>query len=128
MNTIMRPILMAIVAAATLGCVSASGAPARSVSYDGAWSVLVITDKGTCDRAYRYPVRITRGKVGHADPSNSSFNIGGQISKNGTARVSVSRGSQRADGTGRLSRMGGGGQWKSAKGECSGHWTAERRG
>ena len=25
--------------------------------FDGAWSVLIVTDRGTCDRAYRYALR-----------------------------------------------------------------------
>lgn len=96
-------------------------------TYDGQWSVLVITDHGNCDRAYRYPVRITNGKVGHQDP-NSSFNISGHVTNSGAVKVSVSRGQQRADGTGRLSATGGGGKWKAASGECAGQWTAEKRG
>ncbi len=125
---ITRRILFVIVAIAALAGVSASGARAQSSGYEGIWSVLVITDKGACDRAYRYPVRIARGKVRHTDPSNSSFNIGGQVGGGGAVKVFVSRGDKRADGTGRLTRTGGGGKWKSARGECSGHWTAERRG
>ena len=35
---------------------------------------------------------------------------------------------KRADGVGRLTKAGGGGKWKSSRGECSGRWTAERRG
>lgn len=128
MNTITRPILIAIVAFAAIAGVSVPGARAQGAGLDGAWSVLVITDKGECDRAYRYPVRIKRGRVGHADTSNTSFNIGGRVGKGGTVNVFVSRGDKRADGIGRLSRAGGGGKWKSARGECSGRWTAERRG
>jgi len=128
MNTMLRPILMAIVAIAALASVPTSGARAQGTGFDGTWSVLVITDRGDCDRAYRYPVRIQRGKIGHADPSNSSFTIGGRVGKGGTVTVFVSRGNQRADGIGRLTRAGGGGKWKSSKGECSGRWTAERRG
>ena len=95
-------------------------------AYDGQWSVLVITESGNCDRAYRYPVRISDGRVGHADPS-SSFNISGSVANSGAVKVSVSRGPQRADGTGRLSGSSGGGKWKAASGECSGQWTAEKR-
>ena len=97
-------------------------------AYDGLWSVLIITDKGTCDRGYRYAVRIKSGKVAHADPANSSFRIGGRVAGNGAISVSVSRGDQSANGTGRITRDGGAGRWKSAKGECSGVWQAERRG
>jgi hypothetical protein len=128
MNTIIRPILTAIVAIAALAGASVPSARAQASGYDGTWSVLVITDKGDCDRAYRYPVRIQRGKVGHSDASNSSFNIGGRVAQGGAVKVFVSRGDKRADGTGRLTRAGGGGKWKSARGECSGRWTAERRG
>ena len=97
-------------------------------AYDGLWSVLIITDKGTCDRGYRYAVRIKSGKVAHADPANSSFRINGNVAGNGAISVSVARGDQSANGTGRISRDAGAGRWKSAKGECSGTWQAERRG
>lgn len=127
MNTFFRSVLIAIVAATAFSAVSMSGARAQSAGYDGVWSVLVITDKGECDRAYRYPVRIRGGKVGHTDPS-SSFNIGGRVGAGGTVKVFVSRGDKRADGVGRLTRAGGGGKWKSSRGECSGRWIAERRG
>jgi hypothetical protein len=112
--------------AAAISGMSATNAQAQS-GYDGVWSVLVITDKGDCDRAYRYPVRIRGGKVGRTDPS-SSFNIGGRVGAGGSVKVFVSRGDKRADGTGRLTAAGGGGHWKSSRGECSGRWTAERRG
>jgi hypothetical protein len=101
-------------------------APTRN--FDGLWSVLIITEKGTCDRGYRYAVRIQRGVVGHADPQSSSFNIQGRVSARGQIRVSVVRGDKRADGSGRMGRTSGSGTWRSAKGECSGVWTAERRG
>jgi hypothetical protein len=124
----MRSNLIAVTAFGALIFLSAPAAHAQGVGFDGTWSVLVITDNGSCDRAYRYPVRIAHGKVGHADPNNTSFSIGGRVRKGGSVSVFVSRGKQRADGLGRLTRTGGGGKWKSANGECSGRWTAERRG
>ena len=96
--------------------------------YDGLWSVLIITEQGTCDRGYRYAVRIRGGNVGHADPANSSFRIAGRVNGSGGINVSVARGTQSANGSGRMSRAAGSGRWKSAKGECSGTWQAERRG
>lgn len=96
--------------------------------FDGYWSVIIVTDRGICDRAYRYPIRIVHGKVGHADPANSMFNIKGHVGDGGRVRVSVSRGDKRADGSGRLSGKGGGGRWHAVSGGvCSGQWTAERR-
>lgn len=111
-----------------VAAVPGAAAAARASVYDGLWSVLIITEKGTCDRGYRYAVRIKGGRVGHADPASSSFRISGSVGGGGATRVSVARGDQRASGTGRLSRNSGAGRWKSSKGECSGIWQAERRG
>ena len=134
--TIARLALAGFLALAALGgsWSDASAAKARkqvsqaSGAFDGLWSVLIITEKGTCDRGYRYAVRIKGGRVGHADPGGSSFRISGNVAGGGAARVSVARGNQSASGTGRMSRNAGSGRWQSGKGECSGVWQAERRG
>ena len=99
--------------------------PADAATHDGRWSVLVITDKGDCDRAYRYPVQITNGAVGYA--GQASFNVSGRVGANGAITVTVSRGDKSARGSGQLAGSTGGGAWKTGSGECSGRWTAERR-
>jgi hypothetical protein len=98
---------------------------ASKASYNGTWSVLIVTEKGTCDRAYRYPVKIENGSVGYA--GTASFNVSGTVGDNGAVIVTVSRGSQSAKGTGRMSLSDGAGTWTAGSGECSGTWTAERR-
>src|SRR4051812_31803138 len=116
-------------ALAALGILAATvpaSAPASARSnFDGTWSVLIVTQKGTCDRAYRYPVKIDNGSVGYA--GTASFNVSGSVGDNGAVTVTVSRGSQSAKGTGRMSPTDGAGIWTAASGECSGTWTAERR-
>jgi hypothetical protein len=94
-------------------------------SFDGAWSVLIVTEKGTCDRAYRYPVKIENGAVGYA--GSASFTVSGKVDGKGAVTVTVARGSQSATGTGRMSDADGTGTWTAASGDCSGTWTAERR-
>src|SRR5262245_31005741 len=108
--------------------VPASPAPisAARPNFDGSWSVLIVTEKGSCDRAYRYPVRISGGSVGYA--GEASFNVTGRVGANGAVTVTVSRGSQSASGSGFLSSSDGSGRWATGGGECSGTWTAERRG
>ena len=115
---------LAILAASAVPSASAPIAAGKA-SFDGNWSVLIVTEKGTCDRAYRYPVRISRGSVGYA--GEASFNVSGQVGANGAVTVTVSRGSQSASGSGRLSLTDGSGHWRTAGGECSGTWSAERR-
>jgi hypothetical protein len=111
----------------TASALPASPAPmsASKQSFDGAWSVLIVTEKGTCDRAYRYPVRISNGSVGYA--GQASFDVSGNVGASGAVTVTVSKGNQRARGSGHLSATGGSGRWVAGSGECSGSWTAERR-
>ena len=115
---------LAILAASAMPSASAPIAAGKA-SFDGTWSVLIVTERGTCDRAYRYPVRISHGSVGYA--GEASFNVTGQVGANGAVTVTVSRGSQSASGSGRLSLTDGSGHWRTASGECSGTWSAERR-
>src|SRR5215216_7433823 len=110
---------------ATLVTASAYAAvPAQAkTNFDGKWSVVIITEKGTCDRSYRYPIRINAGTVGYA--GEASFDVSGRVDPNGSLTVSVAKGDRRANGSGKLSGDFGTGSWTG--GECSGTWQAERR-
>lgn len=102
-------------------------APPPSVAqFDGNWSVSIITDSGTCDRGYRYAVRILDGRIYY---NNSNINLSGQVNPRGYVSVQVGAGSQQATGTGRMSRDYGEGTWsgRSSADQCSGRWQAERR-
>jgi hypothetical protein len=98
---------------------------AAKPNFDGAWSVLIVTEHGKCDRAYRYPVKIENGAVGYA--GSASFTVTGKVDPKGAVIVTVARGSQSATGTGRMSDSDGAGIWTAGSGDCSGTWTAERR-
>jgi hypothetical protein len=115
-------------AAASIACTACAGlfvAPARALPrYDGLWSVLIVTRKGDCDRAYRYPVRISHGRLANA--GGTAIDIAGRVGPTGHINVTVSSGSKSASGFGRLAGAEGAGMWRG--GSCSGTWTAERRG
>jgi hypothetical protein len=120
-----KPIMLAVLAFGTLLPWSAPAAMAGS-PFDGKWSVLIVTDAGTCDRAYRYGLNIVNGRITYPD---QSFDISGRVDGRGAVNVVVSAGGQRASGSGRLSGDYGHGRWSghSSSSECSGHWDAERR-
>ena len=126
-QTIRPASALAALAMLALSSVPAAPAPisAGKASYDGTWSVLIVTQQGKCDRAYRYPVRISNGSVGYA--GEASFNVSGSVGANGAVVVTVSKGGQSAKGTGKMSATEGSGQWIAGSGECAGTWTAERR-
>jgi hypothetical protein len=115
-------------AAASVGCAVSIGfiaGPSEAMPrYDGLWSVLIVTEKGDCDRAYRYPVRITRGTLGNA--GSAAITIAGHVAPTGRINVTVSYADKSANGSGRLDGAAGTGFWRG--GSCSGTWTAERRG
>jgi hypothetical protein len=100
--------------------------PAEAVpSYDGLWSVVIVTKAGLCEPSYRYPVRILNGHLVNA--GKATVHISGRVGKNGAVVVNVSSGDKSAVGTGRLAETTGGGSWMGGNGICSGTWQAERR-
>jgi len=118
-----RRILLGI--AVSVACFNLTATPTTALpAYDGLWSVSIVTEKGDCDRGYRYPVRITRGVLSNA--GDTAFTIAGSVGPTGLIRVTVSHGSASASGLGRLAGNTGSGSWNGDS--CSGTWTAERRG
>jgi hypothetical protein len=127
-----RSAICALVAASTSFATSAAlaasaTAAATSIAalprYNGLWSVSIITEKGTCDPGYRYPIRITNGVLQNA--GDTPFVITGKVAPTGAITVTVSHGNSSATGSGRLAGDAGEGFWSG--GQCSGSWTAERR-
>ena len=125
----MKTITSSIISGALFAIVAASATVATTASYavpayDGLWSVSIVTEKGDCDRGYRYPIRIQNGLLANAG-SVTAITINGKVAPTGAITVIVSSGSKSATGSGRLSGDLGEGRWTG--GECSGSWTAERR-
>ena len=122
---ILATALLAIPLTAAAAAPVARAAPSVA-QFDGNWSVSIVTDSGSCDRGYRYALRIANGRIYYDNPS---FNVNGQVNARGQVSVTVGAGGQSASGTGRLSRDYGEGTWigRSASDQCSGHWEAERR-
>src|ERR1700693_3549921 len=70
-------------AAAALGAMLLTGpeASARMADFDGNWSVLVITESGTCDAAYRYGVSVENGAVRYR--GESGIDVQGTVDDRG---------------------------------------------
>jgi hypothetical protein len=119
-------VLVVILAVVLFDIVSA---PARTPqpSFDGQWSVVIITDSGPCDRAYRYGVRIAGGRISYR--GEAGVTVAGQVDGKGKVSVTVRSGSSSAEGSGQLADSTGEGMWQGAStsDRCSGRWQAERR-
>jgi len=118
--------LVAASAALTWGPGAAAAKPARAgAGHDGAWTVMIITEAGSCDQAYSFPVQIVGSRV---ISSGGAASITGSVGRGGSVAVRVSSGGSFANGTGRLGTGSGAGRWsgKGSAGVCSGRWQATR--
>jgi hypothetical protein len=123
MASIRFPFRLTLAGMAALSLAATTAPAFAGTPFDGSWSVLIVTQKGDCDRGYRYPVQISNGTVGYS--GQADFTVKGRVTAEGAISVTVSRGDRSAHGSGRLAGNSGTGAWKA--GECSGIWTAERR-
>jgi hypothetical protein len=110
-----------------LAATAPGSARSTQSSFDGRWSVVIITDAGTCDRSYRYGLVVSGGRISYQ--GDSSVMISGGVDPRGRISVSLRYGEAAAQGSGRLSRSDGEGHWQGASSgaRCSGRWLAERR-
>ena len=124
----MRSLLQFAVVAALAAAATLNAKPAAAVTGvpDGHWSVLVITERGDCDRAYRYALRVANGHVSY--DGDAKVNMAGTVTPAGLVNVSIRLGSKGAEGTGQLSGGTGAGTWHGIgpNATCAGRWEAER--
>src|SRR5262245_54062665 len=116
----LRLSLRAATVATALAIVAGSAPPpARAASFDGPWSVVVVTRSGPCDQSYRYGLLIQGSRVSYL--GGGSVSVSGHVAPSGVVSVSVSSGSQSAQGSGRLSNGQGSGTWngRGPNGVCS---------
>lgn len=115
-----------LIGAAMLSVVSFAPDASAATPYDGYWSVVIVTQRGACERAYRSAVTISNGVVSGGDGLAQVY---GRVNRRGSVSVVVQSGTQSARGNGRLGPNSGGGSWAGAgtSGRCSGRWSASRR-
>jgi hypothetical protein len=117
-------VLAALAAPGATDAGKAVAAVAAGGGYDGIWSVLIVTQAGSCDPAYSYPFRVVGGRIS----STGAADVSGTVGRGGSVVVRISAGGSVASGDGRLSGSTGAGRWtaKVSSGNCSGRWQATR--
>jgi DUF4097 and DUF4098 domain-containing protein YvlB len=117
----MRVISTSLIVSAALALTN--GTVAAQQQFSGNWSVGATSERGTCNKAYRYPVVIENGTVRSGGPSN--INVSGRVHPDGSIQSSVERALARTNVTGRLADRSGAGTWTtSGSVNCSGRWRA----
>lgn len=99
-------------------------ATAHAASFDGPWTVTIVTQAGRCDAAYSFPLNVYRGRV----TSPSGVSINGRVGGGGGVSVSIASGGSSGSASGRLYATSGAGRWSGVLGgeRCSGRWEAYR--
>ena len=94
-----------------------------SPSYDGTWSVQLITQQGKCDPSYSWSVAVNDGRI-----ENAGFFVqtAGSIDRRGRVTLHVTHGADVVAAFGRALGQTAQGAWRSATLQCSGAWRAER--
>ena len=105
----------ALLVAASAATLAVGTAAYAATPYDGAWSVLIMTDRGSCDPAYRYALRISNGVVTYGGEGGAPAQVSGRVNPGGRVTVSVAGGQGRAVGSGRLTAAAGSGSWRGER-------------
>jgi hypothetical protein len=92
-------------------------------SYNGTWTVELVTESGFCDGRHTYSVAVEEGQVRLLSAADGTTRMSGRVGADGAVGLTVSRGSAGGSVGGRES---GSGTWKVSA-LCSGHWAASRR-
>jgi hypothetical protein len=113
----------ALVLSALAGGITAAE-PAKAASFDGPWTVVIVTQSGNCDAAYSFPLQVSGGRIG----STGGASINGRISGGGSVNVAIASGGSSGRATGRLAGFSGSGRWSGVLNgaKCSGRWEAHR--
>jgi hypothetical protein len=110
----------------TMALALTSGTAWAQQQFSGTWQVEAITERGNCDKVYRYPVVVENGTV--RSTGQQSVSVSGRVQPDGRLQSSIQRTMARADARGRLSDRSGSGTWTTSGSlSCSGRWRAEKR-
>lgn len=115
--------LAACTAALALAAALTPGKVLAAMPFDGSWTVSIMTQSGSCDRAYNFAVNIVDGRL---DGANGA--LLGTVTSKGGINVLMGGGDRRGTASGKLAGNAGSGRWSgNATGaSCSGQWTARR--
>ena len=120
----MRSTVLAIAAAIGLW----SGSARAEAPHDGSWAIQIRTERGGCDRLYRYYVevegRAVRLRSMFGDTSEASM---GLVRADGRINATLGQPEDPVKVTGQLTATSGTGVWSAPARQCTGRWSAHKR-
>ncbi len=106
-----------------------SASPAIAASFDGSWSMVLVTTNGHCG-VIKMGMAVNRGHISATSGRFVTHKIFlvGLISGSGATKINGVAGPRQAVGVGRFTRSKGSGKWNGTgpSGVCSGYFVATR--
>ena len=96
--------------------------------HDGSWAIEIVTERGACERLYRYYVVVegqavrVRSMTGETSEATS-----GLVRPDGRIDATVGQPDDPVRVTGRLKGTAGKGVWSAPARQCTGRWSAHKR-
>jgi hypothetical protein len=106
----------------TAGVILSAPSSANPASFDGTWSVSLVSSGGMCGSGSSSVLTVRNGSV----RGGSGVSVSGQVGPSGSVSLSLNKSGISGFASGRLSGSSGSGSWSVASLGCSGHWTARR--
>ncbi len=121
--------LLALLACLFVAVDAARAAPARAApAHDGSWAIEIVTERGACERLYRYYVEVDgqavrlRSMTGETSPATT-----GLVGADGRIKATLGQAADPVNVTGRLAATSGTGVWSAPARQCTGRWSAHKR-
>jgi hypothetical protein len=96
--------------------------------HDGSWAIEIVTERGACERLYRYYVEVEgqavrlRSMSGETSPAAT-----GLVRTDGRIKATLGQADDPVNVTGRLAATSGTGVWSAPARQCTGRWSAHKR-
>jgi hypothetical protein len=94
-------------------------------NHDGVYAVDIITEVGSCDKAYHWTFSVAGGRI--SSSSDAMMQASGQIDLRGIVSVAFRRDNNVAHVAGKVIGASGSGTWSSPTLQCGGSWRAARQ-
>ena len=96
--------------------------------HDGSWAIEIVTERGDCDRFYRYYVVVDGQAVRlRSMTGETSQAASGLVRPDGRVNATLGQADDPVNVTGRLGATSGTGVWSAPARQCTGRWSAHKR-
>jgi hypothetical protein len=103
-------------------------ARAPQAPHDGSWAIEIVTERGACERLYRYYVVVEGQAVRLRSMTGETSEAAmGLVRADGRINATLGQADDPVNVKGRLAATSGAGVWSAPARQCTGRWSAHKR-